>query len=209
MRRDPADSNDLLAAYVDGVSELSPEERRRVEALLADDPAARADEAATRALLGELRELPAMGQAPDWAALERSIGDAVGPKVPRAWWRSWRFVLPGLALAATAAIVLVIAHGPAPQPREVVTAPVRSHDAPPVSAEPEHGVAALWLDGHAVELDPATAAELDAAFDDDELDDIPVDELIAPSDLAWIDELDDSELERAERWLDEPERGKG
>src|SRR5258705_11888029 len=97
MRREPAaPTPELLAAYVDGVSELTPEDRRRVEDCLASDARARADETATRELLGQLRDLPPPGGAPDWAALERSIGDAVGPTAPRSWWRrfGWRLVVP-------------------------------------------------------------------------------------------------------------------
>ena len=54
MRRD----DELMTAYVDGVSELTTEERRRVEELLANDPGLRTDEAATRLLLEQLRSLP-------------------------------------------------------------------------------------------------------------------------------------------------------
>src|SRR4051812_3100114 len=108
MRRD---TDELLAAYVDGISELTPAERRRVEARIANEPSLRDDANATRDLLSELRELPPSGDEPssiDWNALERSISDAVGPDVPRPWWKRWRWMIPTAALATTGAIVLLI-----------------------------------------------------------------------------------------------------
>src|SRR5262245_62960485 len=95
-RADQGDPRELglLTAYVDGVAELSPDERKRIEARLADDPPARADEAEVRALLGRLRELPPEGNEPDWSAMERSIRAAVGSEVPRPWWRAWRWLVP-------------------------------------------------------------------------------------------------------------------
>ncbi|HEX7839715.1 MAG TPA: hypothetical protein VF469_19705, partial [Kofleriaceae bacterium] len=74
---DPERSARLLAAYVDGVAELLPDERREVEALLARDPGARVESEAVHALLGRLRALPPEGGEPDWAAMERSIRQAV------------------------------------------------------------------------------------------------------------------------------------
>src|SRR5436305_1854220 len=74
------DTAELLAAYVDGVGELTALERRRVDRYLASDPVARSDEGATRELLGKLRELPS--NEPDWSALENSILDAVPDQVP-------------------------------------------------------------------------------------------------------------------------------
>src|SRR5689334_16487264 len=90
------DVHNLIAAYVDGVTELTPDERKAVEARLADDPAARTEQAATRELLDSLRDLAPHGNEPDWSAMERAIGEAVGPTVPRPWWRSRavRWLLP-------------------------------------------------------------------------------------------------------------------
>src|SRR5687768_15759298 len=109
MRRDPRSADELLTAYVDGVSELTAGERRAVEERIAADDTLRAEAAATRALLGRLRELPrpAAGEPagePDWAALERSILDAVGPEVTRPWWRRLgpRWAMPAVALAVAA-----------------------------------------------------------------------------------------------------------
>src|SRR5438067_13027068 len=95
--------DELLSAYADGIGELGADERRRVDELLARDGAARAELDATRALLGKLRELP-RDDAPDLSA---EIGRAVGPDVPRPWWRNWRWLLPIGALAATAAAALI------------------------------------------------------------------------------------------------------
>jgi len=48
----------LLTAYVDGVAELPPDERHRIEAWMAGEPGARADAASVQALLDRLRGLP-------------------------------------------------------------------------------------------------------------------------------------------------------
>jgi hypothetical protein len=204
MRRDDRSTDELVAAYVDGVTELTADERRRVEARMAE-PSIRDDAAATRDLIGQLRELPPAGNEPDWTALEHSIRDAVGPEVPRAWWRRWRWVVPSLALATTAVIVLF-----------VVTrdhAPIAS--VPPIAHEPErHEPAALATERVALYLD-GDDLEIEAGFEDvlddplDGLDDPDlVDGFLIPSDLAWVDELDDEALEHLEGWLEHP-RSKG
>ncbi|HWU85966.1 MAG TPA: hypothetical protein VN253_01775, partial [Kofleriaceae bacterium] len=139
MRRDPRSPSELLAAYVDGVSELPAGERRALEERLADDEALRAEAAETRGLIGKLRELPRDGGEPDWAVLERSICDAVGAEVPRSWWRrfGWRWVVPGMALAATAAVAALVLHAPAreagPAPAPVPSLAGRDR-APPAEA---------------------------------------------------------------------------
>jgi hypothetical protein len=212
MRRDDNTTDDLLAAYVDGVSELSPDERRRVEARLrAPDAGLRADEAATRELIGQLRELPAAHAEPDWSALERSIHDEVGPSVPRTWWRGWRWAIPAMALVATASIIVIVMQRPEP----VVEAPVAI--TPPRAPEhvapvPSTDTVALWLDGREIEVG---LDEADGLLDDPMLG---LDEpallgssggLLEPSDLAWaIDELDDEALGRAEHALEHPHHRK-
>lgn len=204
MREDKS-ADDLLAAYVDGVTELSPDERRRVEARL-DDPGTRTEEQATRTLLGQLRELPPTGSDPDWSALERSIHDAVGPDVPRSWWRGWRWAIPAVALAATAAICFVLLQRPGSHDAVVVIPPAPA--VPDIERAPATDSVALWLDGRQVDV-PSDADEL---LDDPllELEDPAfVDGLLAPSDLAWaIDELDDEALDRAEKLLEHPQRRK-
>src|SRR5215467_11575933 len=103
MRRE----DELLTAYVDGVAELDGAERERVEDQLRDDAELRGDAEATRGMLDQLRALPHEGVEPDWNKLESAIRDAVGPTVPRPWWRNWRWLAPIGAFAATAAIAIV------------------------------------------------------------------------------------------------------
>src|SRR5262245_19282506 len=139
MSRDP---KELLAAYVDGVGELTADERRRVEQLLHDDPTARADEAATRELLDNLRDLPPLGVEPSWTALEQSISREVGPDVPRVpWWRrNLKWIESSLALAATAAIAIVwLSRGEPLDPVQSTTAKRE------LTAKPADTVA-LWVD---------------------------------------------------------------
>lgn len=194
--------DELLAAYVDGVGELTPDERRRVEAALAA-PDARVAEVETRSMIARLRALPPEGQEPDWAQLERAIRDAVGTEVPRPWWRRWAWLAP-LSTALTASLVLLIAWPRAhPEPRAYperhppapVTLPTADDDAP----------VTLWLDGDAVDVDPVALEALappdaEDASDDDE-------GLLPSSDLAWVDNLDDESIARAERWLDGKKKG--
>src|SRR5882672_6713831 len=86
---EPERSAEMLTAYVDGIAELPAGERRAVERWLADDPGARADADAVHDLLGRLRALPPTydtGEPPDWAAMERSIRQAVADQAPSPWW---------------------------------------------------------------------------------------------------------------------------
>jgi hypothetical protein len=186
------DDRELIAAYLDGVAELTPDERRRVEALLRDD-AVRADADAMRTTLAALRELPHDGVEPEWAALERRIAGAVPAKVPTSWWRRLRWVAPVGALAATAATALVLFHHPASERGALLDAGVPAVVAP---AEPAPATE-LWLDGHIVDVGDADPSVLlpDA-------DDALADEGLLPAqDLHWIDSLDDAAIDRAEHWL--------
>jgi anti-sigma factor RsiW len=191
---------ELVAAYLDGVSELAPDERRRVEALLEAEPALRDEAGATKSLIAELRALPDEGTAPDWAALERSIRDAVGGAVPRApslSFRRWMWWLAPIgAVAAAAAIVLVLIHHPHETVRaRAIDGGVAAVPAPHVD---DPAATAVWLDGHVVELgdidDPAVL------LDDDDGDEV-AGGLLPADDLRWIDSLDDKDIDRAERWL--------
>lgn len=217
MSHDPPDSGEaasperaaaLLTAYVDGVAELSPEDRRRVSARLARDPEARADQAAVRALLDRLRALPAEGAEPDWTAMERSIRQAVGDELPRPWWRSWKWLAPTMMLAGAAAVLLVLLvmwarPGPvgAPEVRTVIDHTSRD-------LRPAEDLVALWLDGAEVDVD-LSASDL---LGDAEPGDSGADALASPdpdaevhllpwTNLAWVDQLDEGAIERAERWL--------
>jgi len=202
---------DLLTAYVDGVSELTAGERRAVEARIAGDDALRAEAEQTRALLGQLRDLaPAADRAsaggePDWAALERSILDAVGPDVPRPWWRrlGWRWAMPAAALAVGAAILALFLRTPEPAtaPTPEVARPAPAPAAPQAAPAPEPGeTMALWLDGEDVEIDLAAEELPDAPWESDH----NLEDLLPASDLAWVDDLVGEELERAEALLQEP-----
>jgi hypothetical protein len=213
MRRSEKGDVELLAAYVDGVAELSLDERKRVDDLLARDPALRAQEGDTRVLVGQLRELPPEGGEPDWSALEKGIHAAVAnvahPTRPP-WWARWRLLVPGVALAITAAIVAIVLRSPrsvapveAPVTRVEVVAPVDTVEDEPLASVP------LWLDG--TDLDVALeAAEL---FDlDGDLDEAAVPataELLPPTDLGWVDDLDPDALDRAEQFLDRPHHRRG
>lgn len=196
MPRD-VDDQDLLAAYVDGVAELAPDERRAIEAALADSPDARADEAEVRGLIDQLRALPPEGEEPDWAAMERSIRAAVGDRVPRPWWRRWQWIAPASTLlTGLAVLMLVLWRQPVAPLGE--PAPVRHAVSAPA---PHDDVVALWLDGAEVDVDPDVAPEmLDVAMGDDgDGDEIG---LLPTDDLGWVDQLDGDALSRAERWLD-------
>ena len=199
----PCDPNELLSAYVDGVGELTTDERKIVEARLADDPAWRDEADATRELLGRLRELPDDGAAPDWSAMERAIRDEVGPAVPRSWWRGWRWLVPIGALAMAGAVLVLVLRTPDKSTSVGVTTPER-RDAGVPMAPPDHPgsgdeptTVPLWLDGAAVEVD-LQAAEL---VDDEAHDDEAEVGLLPTDDLAWVDELGDDDIAAAEAWL--------
>lgn len=225
---EPERSAELLTAYVDGVAELPVDERRAVERWLADDPHARADADAVHDLLGRLRALPPTydtGEPPDWAAMERSIRQAVADAPPRPWWRRWRWLVPAMTCAAAAAMALAL--WPRPPAVLAPAGPVREPAPPPArELHPAEDVVALWLDGSELDVDlsragapgaidqmlggaagPAPHAdepggELDAATP-------PGDDsgVLPASGMAWIDDLDDAALDRAERLLAHPPGG--
>ncbi len=202
MRRD----DDLLSAYVDGVSELTTEERRRVEELLAHDPSVRIDETATRTLLEQLRSLAPQGTEPDFAAMERAIRTEVGSGVPQPWWRAtWRWLVPAGALALAAAALALWLQSTA---TVTVTEPIatRPADAGVIVAPAidESTTIALWLDGDAIEIasDESAIDEL-LENEDAELgaeDGLPPG-LLPADNLAWIDDLDVEDIEVAEAFL--------
>jgi hypothetical protein len=208
MSRDTGERDaELLTAYVDGVTELSTDERRRLAARLASDPAARADEVRVRSMLDQLRALPPEGTEPDWGAMERSIQHAVhqagGRDVPRVWWRSWKWLAPTTTLA-TAMIVLLVMWA---RPQAMVQPTGLDRLAPTPRATIGDDFVPLWLDGAEVDVD-LSASELlgDAAPGDDDpaMPDGAADAdpgLLPSTDLAWVDRLDDAALVRAERWL--------
>lgn len=216
--RDTRSDEELLAAYCDGVTELDSDERRRVEALLAESSAAREDAAATRAVIGALRELPAEGTEPDWTALEHAIRAQVPDAVPRQWWRPvWRWLVPATALATLAVIAVITLRGDDPAaPREAtpsvpVAATVDAGAIAPIAPTDEPaGQVAVLLDGVDVVLDAADDDVLevdDLLLGEGDAGDAGVSGLLSADDLAWIDELDDDEAQFAEKWLDERKKG--
>lgn len=218
---DPERRAALVTAYVDGVAELPPDERHDIEAHLAREPGARAEADAVRALLDRLRALPPSDGAeePDWAAMERSIRQAVSAAPARPWWRRWQWFVPAMTCATAAAVLLVIWPRSAPLPphaqRSVNAAPVEP--AAPVPAEPPDGdsVVALWLDGNELDVDVSASELGDVGLDlgaaharqpipqpIEDADEIGV---LPATDLAWVDSLDDAALDRVERWLANPQ----
>jgi hypothetical protein len=213
--------DELLAAYVDGVAELTPDERRRAEA------AADASElAATRDLLDRLRAVPSQAAGePDWAAMERAIRAQLPARVPRAWWRvNLRWLVPVLACATAAtAAILALSHQ-SQQSSEadhaiataVPTAPSPAVPTPAVAAKDPHaGHAFVFLDGEAIDVDDTPEAQLldslkpapghEAAGPDEDED--SNDGLLGSPGLAWVDDLDSSKLDRLENVLVSKKKG--
>jgi len=232
-RERPSGDGELLTAYVDGVAELPVDERHAVETWLAGDPAARADAAAVQGLLGRLRALPPSdGDEPDWAAMERSIRQAVDAVPPRPWWRRWQWLVPAMTCATAAAVLVVVWPRTSPV---AVTAPVgpavRGEPRPTPPTAPEAAPAddglALWLDGRVVDVEPGALQRIAAdavpgsqglpGAVEDVLGDVgaaagevpDAGALLPATDLAWLDALDDAALDRAERWLAQPAPGSG
>jgi anti-sigma factor RsiW len=212
---------ELLAAYVDGVAELPVDERRAIEGWLDGNAAGRAEAAEVHGLIDRLRALPASdaGGEPDWAAMARSIRQAVADVPIRPWWRRWQWLIPAMTCATAAAVLVVMWPR---TPAVPVNAPERTPITAPAPTVPraaapnatgEDGFA-LWLDGRVVDVDPAAMpsavddvlGDLEAPVAGEALDD---DGLLPASDLAWLDGLDEAELARAERWLAEPDSGGG
>lgn len=188
--------DDLLTAYLDGVAELTPEERQRVEARLSE-----LDVDGTRGMIDQLRALPPEGSEPDWRAMERRIAQAVDAEKP-AWWRRWLVIVPIGALAVAAAALLWVHRADEPAPR---TAPIAAvtHDAatpPPPAAEPAEP-SEVWIDGKFVDVTDVDPDLLDAP-DEPAADVADEDALLPASDLRWVDQLDDHAIERAEHWLE-------
>jgi negative regulator of sigma E activity len=103
-------ANEQLTAYLDG--ELDPAERAAVESALAADPALREELEALRRVSGLLRRHGPVDAPPDFVrgVLERARQE---PAPRTSWWawlrRPFGMPLEGLAVAAVAALVVVIA----------------------------------------------------------------------------------------------------
>ena len=214
MRRD---TEQLIAAYVDGVAELTLEERKRVEERISRDPDARAEVESVRSLLDRLRELPHEGSEPDWAAMERTIGNMVGRDVPRPWWRNWKWVVPIATFAAATAVLLATWSQRDDRVATMPPLPVIDHKTPAAPAAQTNEVVPLWLDGEAVDVEasPDTVGAIESiegelGIQDDALSQgAGVDDsaLLPSGDLAWLDGLDDAALDRAEQWLAQRKKG--
>lgn len=217
MRRD---TEELIAAYVDGVAELTPEERKRVEQRIARDPDARAEAESVRSLLDRLRELPHEGTEPDWAAMERTIGNMVGREVPRPWWRNWKWVAPIATFAAATAVLLATWSQRDDRVATMPPLPVIDHHAQPTTA-PAPEMVPLWLDGDVVDVEasPDTVGAIESIEGELGIQDDALSEgagvdgagdgaaLLPSGDLAWLDGLDDAALDRAEQWLAQRKKG--
>ncbi len=185
---------DLIAAYLDGVTELSSDERRRVEALLADDPDAAAEADATRAMLGQLRALPPPSGEPDFRALR----DAIGKDLPASRPRSRTPIYAGLALAAMA-VAYLATRTPEPPPTQAALA---THVEPATTVVADSS--RIWLGDD----DDATDLDLDADQTLTAIDELfPEDDDAAPDPFggqfgARIDALDDAAMDRVEHWLE-------
>jgi anti-sigma factor RsiW len=193
MRRD----EELMTAYVDGVAELTADERRRVEGLLALTPDLRADADATRDLLADLRAMPQPGNEPDWTVLERSIRTAVADEAPPRRWLRW--FLPALTCVAAAAIALIVllpGRQADPIAHETTPAPAPTRVEPVVESH-----TFVYLDGEAIDLGEADAAKALEALEEEEPDEDGSGALLATPDLDWVDKLDGDRLARAEKLL--------
>jgi len=210
-------TEELIATWAHRPGDLSPTERREVEALVKRSPEAQRDADEDRAVVAKVARLP--GGAPDWYALEQSIraacDDAASELVPhRTRWRTAAGVGVGAGLAAAAAVALWLASRSHPAPA-IATA------TPPPIADLAGGLPGLddvdepALDRLLQALDDGLPADPDdedddvAALDDDaDLRDWtapppPADELLPAADLGWVDDLDDAELDALNRWLDD------
>lgn len=202
----PRNDDELLAAYADGVAELSPEERRRVEALLDSSETMRDELASTRETIDQLRALPPVGEEPDWKALERSIRSAVADEpIKVRFWRTWQFrwLVPvfGMAVAA-AAILIVMKTGSPDEPIAVAPppAPIVKHVEPPAPAPAPVAADKVIIGGEAFDVGDLDLKALD---DPEEAHDVVDGALLAEPDLHWMDHLDDKNLDRIEKVLQE------
>ena len=124
-RRDRRAFRELLAAYADG--ELDQATRDRVEAWLAESPAARDALEAQRSLSRHNRAFWRAAAAPgvsegNWSRLFGRVQDALDapmPATPPPNPRRWRYVVPIVSTAAAVAVAIFLARpgeGPAPAP---------------------------------------------------------------------------------------------
>lgn len=185
-----ANDDELLAAYVDGVAELTPDERKRVEARLGE-----LDVAGTRDVIQQLRALPPEGNEPDWRAMQARIAKAID-EAPRPWWRRWFVPVGGLAVVVGAALLLLTVRHDEPAPA-IVPPSVAVKTPTPDAAVPAPPTPAteLWLDGQLVDV---STVDPEALFDDLDAPDAVADD----GELLTVDQLDDKALDNLDRWLE-------
>ena len=207
-----ASDEELLTAYLDGVSELTPDERKRVELRLDRDPEFKREADELRAVIEQARAGASVDATaePDWSALERQIREAVGPTVPMPWWRRMRWLAPISTLATTAAIALVwLHHAPADHAqvtpdRDASVAFIAPSAPTHVEAAPAPKPAAattIYIDGQIIDVSNVDPEALVNDSASDGTADASSSGLLPASDYGWIDQLDDKAMERAERWL--------
>jgi anti-sigma factor RsiW len=200
------DDEELLTAYLDGVGELTPDERKRVELRLERDPDFKREADELRAVLDQARSSASVQPAaePDWSALERQIRESVGPAVPMPWWRRMRWLAPISTLATTAAIALIwLHHAPTDHatlaPRDAGNVAIVATPPAPVAAPEVAKPTTIYIDGQIIDV---SNVDPEALVNDGASDDTASSSGLLPaSDYGWIDQLDDKALERAERWL--------
>jgi anti-sigma factor RsiW len=200
------DDEELLTAYLDGVGELTPDERKRVELRLERDPDFKREADELRAVLDQARSSASVQPAaePDWSALERQIRESVGPAVPMPWWRRMRWLAPISTLATTAAIALLwLHHAPTDHatlaPRDAGNVAIVAPPAAPVAAPEVAKPTTIYIDGQIIDV---SNVDPEALVNDGASDDTASSSGLLPaSDYGWIDQLDDKAMERAERWL--------
>lgn len=170
-----------------------------------DDPTSLELDDDDRALVDRLRALPPEGEEPDWQRLSAAIRAEVGTRAPRPWWRSWQWLAPIAALAATAALAFFVIERRSDEPvKPPGPAPIVHDETPPPA--PADDTTMVWLDGEAVGVDEDLAPALDE-IDEDARRALRTDGtyssggILPASDLSWVDDLDDSDLASAEQWL--------
>jgi hypothetical protein len=186
--------DDLLARYADRPGDLTAEQRRQAEALLAGD--------ADHAIIARVAALPAVGTEPAWDDLARSIRLAcTDPPVPA--WRRWLAWTPAVGALAAAAVLgaLWLGRGE-PLGPSVAIAPAAPAVVDPL-ADLERLAGELADDPDADDADLEGELAIEAGLDDG------LDEELAADvgTLDWVEQLDDAELDDLALWLDEQEAG--
>lgn len=213
MKSSTPSSSILLAAYAAGG--LSVQERRRVDAYLAEHADARAELAQLRALVDATRDArPMPTSEPAWDDMARSIRLAVDEVKPSRWARtfSWLRARPLLVSGATAAalgVTLYLALGARPSDRPIVPSATVAGDRGASEPEPDFdlelpGLDEAWdADSIVYELDPEEEFEgMFATVEADDDIDPAIDFRMAPEFDTLLDTLTEEEIEAVEAYLE-------